>query len=188
MDFAPAAMALIDEEQRGAVKELFQAMTDFACKVVDKICEYWPMLAGFNIHDDWGAQKAPFFSEETAYELFVPFMRQLTDHIHSNGRYHYPLLRQCDHPVQCFIVDGFEADPQTMNEYTGSMKCTAKDSAWGLSGPLRPETNVRGRARSLARAFGTSSAGPASPPSSALGSYAMSPAFSEEVYVYSRRL
>jgi hypothetical protein len=72
MDFAPAAMALIDEDQQDAIKDLFQATTDFACKLVDKILEYWPMLDGFNIHDDWGAQKAPFFSKEIAYEFFVP--------------------------------------------------------------------------------------------------------------------
>ncbi len=118
MDFAPAAMALIDEEQQDAVKELFQATTDFACKLVDKLCETWPMLDGFNIHDDWGAQKAPFFSEEIAYEYFVPFMRQLTGHIHARGR--YATLHSCGHVdsrVQCFIDGGFdEWDPQLMND------------------------------------------------------------------------
>ena len=36
MDFAPAAMALIDDEQKDAVKSLFAEMTDLACKLVDK--------------------------------------------------------------------------------------------------------------------------------------------------------
>lgn len=40
MDFAPAAMALVDEEQQDSIKELFQAATDFACRLVDRFCEY----------------------------------------------------------------------------------------------------------------------------------------------------
>lgn len=78
MDFIPAAMALIDDEQTDALKELFQATTDLGCRLVDKICELYPMVDFFNIHDDWGAQKGPFFSQEVAYELFVPYMKQLT--------------------------------------------------------------------------------------------------------------
>ncbi|MDR0859128.1 MAG: methyltransferase, partial [Oscillospiraceae bacterium] len=52
MDFAPAAMALLDDDQIPAVHELFAAMTELGCKLVDKFCEYWPALDGFNIHDD----------------------------------------------------------------------------------------------------------------------------------------
>ena len=82
MDFMPAAMALIDDEQTDAVKEIFAAMTELACLIVDKLCTYAPGLDLIEVHDDWGAQKAPFFSMDVAYELFVPFMKQLTDHIH----------------------------------------------------------------------------------------------------------
>ncbi|MCF0143182.1 MAG: methyltransferase [Parasporobacterium sp.] len=118
MDFMPAAMALIDEDQTDAIKDLFEATTDLGCRLVDKFCEYWPMLDGFNIHDDWGSQKAPFFSMDTAYELFVPFMKKITDHIHSKGR--YVTLHSCGHNkdrVQCYIDGGFdEWTPQSMND------------------------------------------------------------------------
>ena len=117
MDFMPAALALIDDEQTAALKDLFQATTDLACQLVDKFCEYWPGLDSFNVHDDWGAQKAPFFSEDVAYELFVPYMKQLTDHIHSKGR--VATLHSCGHTedrVQCYIDGGFDQwAPQTMN-------------------------------------------------------------------------
>ena len=75
----PAAMALIDEEQTDAIKELFQATTDMACKLVDIFCENYPFLDFFNVHDDWGAQKAPFFSMDVSYELFVPYMNICMD-------------------------------------------------------------------------------------------------------------
>ena len=118
MDFMPAAMALIDDEQTDAVKDLFAAMTDLGCRLVDRICETWPMLDFFETHDDWGAQKAPFFSMDVAYELFVPFMKQLTDRIHAWGR--HTMLHSCGHNeerVQCYIDGGFELwAPQTMND------------------------------------------------------------------------
>lgn len=118
MDFMPAAMALIDDEQTDAVKELFAATTELACKVVDKICQYWPQVNCIEVHDDWGAQKAPFFSKDVAYELFVPFMKKFTDCVHSHGR--YALLHSCGHNeerVQCYIDAGFDFwSPQSMND------------------------------------------------------------------------
>ena len=118
MDFMPAAMALIDDEQTDAVKDLFAAMTDLGCRLVDKVCETWPMMDFIEVHDDWGAQKAPFFSMDVAYELFVPFMKQLTDRIHAWGR--HTMLHSCGHNeerVQCYIDGGFDLwAPQTMND------------------------------------------------------------------------
>ncbi|MDR3148451.1 MAG: methyltransferase [Oscillospiraceae bacterium] len=118
MDFAPAAMALLDEDQEDAVKKFLQEIAEFACKVVDKYCEYFPSLDGFDIHDDWGAQRAPFFSEQIAYDFFVPNMRLLTDHIHSKGK--IATLHSCGHVeerVKCFIDGGFDGwVPQAMND------------------------------------------------------------------------
>ena len=87
MDFVNAAMALVDEEQYDALHELFEATTALACDYVDKVCEYWPSADGFMVHDDWGSQRDPFFSDEIARELFLPHMKHLVDHIHSKGRY-----------------------------------------------------------------------------------------------------
>jgi len=118
MDFSGAAVALIDDDQKKAVTDLFEAMTDLGIKLVDKFCEYFPALDGFNIHDDWGSQKAPFFSQEVADEMFVPYIKALTDHIHSKGR--YATLHCCGHSedrVSCFIKGGIDAwDPQIMND------------------------------------------------------------------------
>ena len=120
MDFIPAAMALIDEDQQPAILELFEATTDLACRVVDKIVEYFPCVDGINIHDDWGSQKAPFFSEEIARKLFLPFMKRLNDHIHSKGR--YASLHSCgrvESRIQVFIDAGYdEWQPQSMNDTT----------------------------------------------------------------------
>ena len=109
MDFMNAAMALVDDEQTDALHELFGAMTQLACDLVDKVCEYWPAADGFMLHDDWGSQKAPFFSEEVARELFLPYMKKLVGHIHNKGR--FCGLHSCGHVedrVNIFIEAGID--------------------------------------------------------------------------------
>jgi len=95
MDFENAAMALVDEDQQDAVIELFGELTNVACKIVDKVCQYVPAVDGFCVHDDWGSQRSPFFSEEIARKIFLPFMKQLVDHVHSKGR--YITIHSCGH-------------------------------------------------------------------------------------------
>lgn len=190
MDFAPAAVALIDEEQQDSVKELFQATTDFACKVIDKLCEYWPMVDGFNIHDDWGAQKSPFFSEDIAYEYFVPFMRQLTGHIHAKGR--YVTLHSCGHVdtrVQCFIDGGFdEWEPQIMNDIHALYEKWGDKIVLGVwPDRFDPETATLEEQREAARNFVKQFCQKGKP--AILGHYgawAQTPAFLEELYRCSR--
>lgn len=109
MDFVNAAMALVDEDQTDAINELFEATTGLAIDVVDKIFEYWPATDGIMLHDDWGSQKAPFFSNEVAAELFIPHMKKLVDHIHSKGR--YCAIHSCgciEERVHCFIEAGID--------------------------------------------------------------------------------
>ncbi|NLV51108.1 MAG: methyltransferase [Clostridiales bacterium] len=192
MDFAPAAVALIDDDQKDAVKALFADMTDFAIKLVDKYCEYWPSLDGFNIHDDWAAQRAPFFSMDTAYELFVPYMKALTDHIHSKGR--YATLHSCgrgESRVQCFIDGGFDGwDPQIMNDTrrlfdeVGDKICIAV-----VPDPVDPLTTSEDEQRRLGREFAEYYSKPGK--LAHLGFYgaaAVTPAFREEVYIRSRQI
>ena len=191
MDFMPAAMALIDDEQTDAVKELFAAMTDLGCRVIDKLCQYMPALDLIEIHDDWGAQKAPFFSMDVAYELFVPFMKQLTDHIHSKGR--RTLLHSCGHNadrIQCYIDGGFDLwQPQAMNdiEYLYD-NCGDKIILAVFPEEIDIHEFDEDRQRELARAFVDRFCQPGKP--SIMGMVASrrtTPAFLDEVYEYSRK-
>lgn len=191
MEFAPAAMALIDDDQIGAVQSFFEASTDFAMKVVDKLIEYWPGIDGINVHDDWGSQKAPFFSQDVADTLFVPYMKALTDHIHAKGR--YATLHSCGHlfsRVQCFIDGGFDAwDPQTMND-THTLYDRFGDQILiaVIPDPFDPETTPESEQRRRAREHFDRFCKPGKP--SYLGHYgspALTPAFSDELYTYSRK-
>jgi hypothetical protein len=84
MDFEAAAVALIDEDQQDDVKELFQALVDFYKKLLDTFVKYYDIDAVF-FHDDWGSQRAAFFSLDTCREMLVPYMKQIVDHCHRLG-------------------------------------------------------------------------------------------------------
>jgi hypothetical protein len=191
MDFAPAAVALIDDDQKDAVNDLFEAMTDLAIRVVDKVCEHWPSIDGFNIHDDWAAQKAPFFSNDVAYELFVPYMRALTGHIHGKGR--YATLHSCGHGedrVQCFIDGGFDGwDPQLMND-THKLYDEVGDKIVisVVPEPFDPAATSDESQRARARAYFDNFCKPNKPSMiSFYGQPSLTPAFSAELYAYSRQ-
>jgi hypothetical protein len=84
MDFDDAAVALIDEDQKDAVKEFFDALADLYNKMIDKYVQYFHIDA-ISLHDDWGSQRSPFFSLDTALEMIVPAIRKVTDHCHEIG-------------------------------------------------------------------------------------------------------
>jgi len=191
LDFMPAAIALIDEEQTDAIKDLFAATTELGCKLVDKFCEYFPAMDGFNVHDDWGAQKAPFFSQEVAYELFVPYMKQLTDHIHSKGR--VATLHSCGHNadrIQCFIDGGFDQwAPQPMNDIKKLYREYGDKIVLAVwPDPIDWANTTEEEQRAHARKFVEEFNQPGKPSTLGFGDRQMTPAFLEEVYIHSRKL
>lgn len=118
MGFENAAVALLDEEQEDDLKELFQALTDLHCRMVDKAVEaYGDGIVGFTVHDDWGSQRSPFFSAECAEKFLVPGMKQLTDHIKSKGM--IADLHSCGHiedRIESIIHGGWQSwTPMPMN-------------------------------------------------------------------------
>ena len=86
MDFEGALIALIDEDQKVAVKELFKALTDLYIKMVNKYCEYFPgKIDNIMLHDDWGSSHAPFFSPDTIKEMLMYEPMRLVNYIKSKG-------------------------------------------------------------------------------------------------------
>ncbi len=191
MDFMPAAMALIDEDQTDALKELFQATTDLACKLVDKFCTLYPLMDFINVHDDWGSQRSPFFSRDVAEELFVPYMKQLTDHIHSWGR--IATLHSCGHNeerVECYIEGGFDMwAPQTMNNVKDLYDRYGDKMVFAVwPETFDPAATSEEEQRERARKFFDDYSQPGKPAVlSHTASWAMTPAFSSELYEYSRK-
>ena len=118
MGFENAAMAMIDEDQQDALKALFAKTTKLYMDIVDKYAEYFPEVDALNVHDDWGSQKSPFFSQDTAMEMIVPFMKQLTDHIKAKG--FVADMHSCGHNdsrIEAYIAGGWQSwTPQPMND------------------------------------------------------------------------
>jgi hypothetical protein len=192
MQFMNAAIAVIDEDQIPAIHEMFGAMTDFGMKVMDKFFDYWPNLTSITIHDDWGSQQSPFFSQETAESLFLPYMKKFVDHIHSKGR--FCILHSCGHVetrVETFIKAGFDAwDPQPMNDTQELWEKYGDKIIIAVNpDPFDPATTSEEEQRQHARDFADKFCVPGKPLT--LGFYSMettTPAFLDELYTQSRIL
>lgn len=118
MDFDGAAMALIDEEQEEAILEFFDVQADFYCRLVDKYVEYGnPMIISF--HDDWGSQRAPFFSPDTVRKMILPSLKKVISHIRSKGAFvdmHSCGKNEMLAPI--YIEAGVQSwSPQPMNDH-----------------------------------------------------------------------
>ena len=86
MDFENAAIALIDDEQKEAAHRLLRTITDIHKKFYKNVHKWFhPDIVNFN--DDWGSQRAEFFSVETAREMLLPYVKELCDYVHSLGMY-----------------------------------------------------------------------------------------------------
>ncbi len=79
-----ALVSLIDEDMQDAVHRLFDKLCDLYDGIFARIKKYFDAdIIWF--HDDWGSQRAPFFSEETAREMLLPYLKRVVDSIHSYG-------------------------------------------------------------------------------------------------------
>lgn len=118
MDVSGAAMALIDEDQKDALHAFFDKYADFMIECIRRVKAVCP-LDGVLIHDDWGTQNGPFFSLDTAMEMFVPYLKRVVDYIHSEGMYYEQhSCGNCTKLVPAYIAAGVDWwGPQIMNDF-----------------------------------------------------------------------
>jgi len=84
MDFENAAMAVIDEDQKDAIHALFSKLSDMYISLIDHYLEFM-QPDGIIFHDDWGSQRAPFFSLKLCMEMVAPYIKRIADHCHEKG-------------------------------------------------------------------------------------------------------
>ncbi len=191
MDFEGAIMALIDEEQKDAVKDFFEELSDFYIKIFDRAIKAYPNIDMFCIHDDWGSQKETFFAPAVAEEMIVPYMKTVTDFLHSKGK--YCDLHSCGQnmkQVPNMIKAGWDSwCPQAMND-------TAKEyELYGdkiiiavMPEAYDPATTTEEEQRQRARDFVDRFMQPGKPATINFNaSSLLTSAFTEEIYEYSRK-
>ena len=108
MDFENAAMALVDDDQKEGVHRFLRAVTDYRKKYYTLV-KKWFDPDGVNFNDDWGSQRAEFFSRETAAEMLVPYVKESVQCAHELGM--YVDLHCCGFVegfVPFFIEEGFD--------------------------------------------------------------------------------
>lgn len=157
MGFENAAVAIIDEEQEDALRALLDKLSDLGCQIVEKCCKYFD-VDGFLVHDDWGSQRAPFFSFETARDMLVPYMKKLVDCIHAHGK--VAELHSCgknEMQIENFIAAGWDIwvpspninDTQMLFEKYGDRICIGV-YADPYDAEKENETAIRAKARAFA--------------------------------------
>jgi hypothetical protein len=189
MDFEGAALAIIDEDQQDAVKDLMLALADTYIKLIDKFDKYYGVNS-FTIHDDWGSQMAPFFSPVIGAKLIVPAMRKVTDHIHSIGG--LADFHSCGHIDACvpnMIAAGWDSwSGMAMNDTQKDYELYGDKIVIGvIPDQYDPAATPEEDQRAAARKFVDKFCNPGKPcVINAYGSGALTPAFREELYKASR--
>jgi hypothetical protein len=190
MDFGNAAVAMIDEEQKDAVKDLFDKATDLYIRIFDKFIKYFPAIDGFTIHDDWGSQKETFFSPGVVEEMIVPYMRRVTDHLHSEGK--FCELHSCGQlmkQVPNIIAAGWDAwNGQAMNNTHMIYELYGDKIVIGVMPEMfDPAAKSEEEQRQAAREYANKFCNPDKPSYfNIYGSSVLTPAYREELYKQSR--
>ncbi len=188
LDFEGAIMAMVDDDQKDAVKDFFDKLTDLYIKICDRMIAYFPGIDGFNIHDDWGGQKNTFFSPAVAEEMLVPYMRRLTDHLHSRGKYcdfHCcgQNLKQVPNMIKC----GWDSwSGQPMNDTAKAYELYGDKILIGVYPELSPDASEEDQ-RAAAEEYAAKFCRP-DKPSVIKGNIPLPQVFREELYKQSRIL
>ena len=191
MDFEGAIMALIDEEQMDAVKDFFEELSDLYIRIFDRAIKAYPNIDMFCIHDDWGSQKETFFAPAVAEEMIVPYMKMVTDFLHSKGK--FCDLHSCGNnmkQVPNYIKAGWDSwCPQAMNDTAKEYELYGDKIIIGvMPEAFDPATATEEEQRQSARNFVDRFMQPGKPATINFNAMSyLTPAFNEELYEYSRK-
>lgn len=141
VDFENAALAMIDEDQQDAVHRLFDAL----CNFYDKLFEIYRNHYNADViyfHDDWGSQRAPFFSLSTVREMLVPYLSRVVESCHRRGMYfEFHSCGKNELLVSAMIEAGVDMwTPQPMNDYKMLLEKYGDKIIIGVSPAVAPES------------------------------------------------
>ncbi len=81
--FDESLLAFYEEPE--LLEEFFAKMIDYKIETTEKLLKYYGRVDGVCYHDDWGTEKAGFFSNEMFREQIMPQTKRYIDFLHANG-------------------------------------------------------------------------------------------------------
>lgn len=130
MDMQNALIALVDEDEKVGVHRLFDKLCCFYDEYIHLYKKYFNCdIIAF--HDDWGSQKAPFFSLNTVKEMILPYLKRVVDSAHNAGCFFE--IHSCgknDLLVPAYLEAGVDSwQPQFINDFELIYKLCGDDIA-----------------------------------------------------------
>ncbi|MFZ7120159.1 MAG: uroporphyrinogen decarboxylase family protein [Eubacteriaceae bacterium] len=117
MPFDEALMAFYEDPE--AVQDFMTAMADFKIELLKKVFHYYAPIDYVIYGDDWGTQRAGFFSNEMFRNAIMPQTKRIWDFIHSQGK--FIELHSCgltQQYIEEIIEMGCDAwTPQDINDF-----------------------------------------------------------------------
>ena len=83
--FDESLIAFYEEPER--LEEFFQKMADYKIETIGKIFQYYGRVDGVLYHDDWGTQRAGFFSNDMFREQLMPATKRFIQFIKDQGKF-----------------------------------------------------------------------------------------------------
>jgi hypothetical protein len=188
MDFENAALALIDDEQKDAVHSLFNKLCEMYEAMISKYLEILN-LDGVIFHDDWGSQRAPFFSLDVCMEMVVPYLKRIADFCHSKGLWfqqHCCGKNELLVPAMIAARSGHVVSPIHEQLLTCSAKDTAIKIMFSISPPMIAKDAIEEEIEAAAKAFVDKYAPDFQEKPFVMFSFMTPPKFNQAVYRYSR--
>ncbi|MBQ8830356.1 MAG: methyltransferase [Oscillospiraceae bacterium] len=83
--FDESLLAFYEEPE--LLEEFFQKMVDYKIESCSQIFKHYGRVDGVLYHDDWGAEKAGFFSNDMFEEQIMPATKRFFDFLHKEGKF-----------------------------------------------------------------------------------------------------
>ena len=116
MPMDEAMIAFYEEPE--AVHSFFDRMVQYKIDLMERVFKYYAPIDYIIYGDDWGTQRAGFFSNEMYQEFIMPYAKRVFDWVHGTGR--YIELHSCgltQQYIEEFIEMGLDAwTPQPIND------------------------------------------------------------------------
>jgi hypothetical protein len=153
MPFDETFLAMYEEPE--AVHSFFEAMVDYKIKLMDIVLKKYAPIDYIIWGDDWGTQRAGFFSNEMYREFIMPYTKRCWDWVHSQGK--FVELHSCGLTQQYineFVEMGLDAwTPQAINDLDMLTRKYGDRIALTVPQPGIAEAKSEKEARELIRKF-----------------------------------